>query len=187
LIAKGAFGDIFSSEDNTIIKLFRRQQVTHNSTEDASDHDVVLRAVWDAECAAYEMLAGRSELARYTPRYFGRLRISDVLNESGESVGEEYLLDCAYRLQRVPGRDVKVGWLQGEAIFPKVDAFLDLLNEIGIRHPYDSSVFVPGVETEFTVIDVATWDAMAELTDPLVLHGRLPNHVRARWGSPGAA
>jgi hypothetical protein len=107
--------------------------------------------------------------------------VVEVVDESGVNVSGEYLLDCAYRLQRVPGRDVKVGSLEG-TLFRRVDSYLDELYELGIRHPYDSSVFVPGLSAGFTVIDIATRDAMAEFTELLELHGTLPADVRARCG-----
>ena len=124
--------------------------------------------------------------ANLTP-YFGRLTISDVLDPVGNSLAASYLLDCGYRLALIPGKDEKAGLLQGHPLFGEIDTYLDSLSAIGIRHPYDCSVFIPGLANGFTVIDVASWDAMAELSLRFRMWGGCRIMLGPNEGSPPTA
>lgn len=187
LIGTGAFGDILRLDDGTVVKLFRRMEVTHDPIETPVDHEVVIRAVWDAEASAFELAAKTPGLGEYLVPFHGRCRITDVIDGTGQSIATRYVLDCGIRLAFVPGRAEKVAHMQKHPLFPEIDKYLDRLADSGIKSPYDGSVFVPGLNKPFTVIDVATWEAMAELTGALAMTGRLPDHIRARWGPPATA
>lgn len=182
LVGTGAFGDVFRVDDATVVKVFRKMRV-HDDPIEPTDNDVAIRAVWDSEACAYELAGKDAALARHLVPFHGRCRVTDVLDDAGRSIADRYLLDCGYLMSFVPGRAEKVPHLQDHPLFSEIDQYLDSLSDAGVRSPYDGSVFIPGLSQSFTVIDVATWDAMAELSYELSLHRRLPEWARQRWGS----
>ena len=180
----GGFADVFRISDTEVVKLFRRVQIVEAAIEEPQDHETVIRAVWDAECSAHEIAEFRSDLARHLVPYHGRVIVTDVLDSGGQSRGAEYVLDCGVRLALITGFEEKAGNLEGHTLFPIIDAYLDALNDAGIKAPWDSSVFIPGVGTEFTIIDVGTWEAFAVLSAALADSGRLPDTARKQWSKP---
>lgn len=183
LVGEGGYSHIFAYDADTVIKLFRRQRIVEGEIAEEGDHEVVLRAVFDAECSAYERLAQYPDLARFAPHFYGRVVVPDVLSPTGESIAASYLPDCAYRIQRIPGTDCKLGQLTGSALQSEIEKFLVALEVLGICYTCDGSVFVPGIGTPFMLIDFATWDAMADLANGLIANGRLTDASRARWAA----
>lgn len=183
-IGAGAFADVFRLSESAVLKLLRRMQVIEDPIEDPMDHETVIRAVWDAECTAHEIVASRPGLGRHLVPFFGRVAVSDVVDARGQSRGSDYVLDCGMQLAWLSGSEEKVGNLQAHPLFSRIDAYLDELNESGINAPWDSSVFIPGLESDFTVIDVGTWEALAELSAVLADVGRLPESARSKWAKP---
>jgi hypothetical protein len=187
LSSDGNFGDVFALGSDRAVKVLRRLKVTERPVEREDDHWVVLRALWDAECSAYELLRKDPELAAYIPDNFARVTVDDIVREDGASIADNYLLDCAFVMDRIFGHAEKLAHLYGTPAFDPIDQIVDKMIDAGVRSAADGSVFVPGKNAPFTIIDIATWEAIAELSDVLAKTGRLPEHVRARWGRPTAA
>ena len=181
-IGEGAFADVFRDQEGAAIKLFRRAASAADLVGTREDRDIIVRAVWESEVTAYERAAQRPGLGRYLAPYFGRRNVEAVYGADGEDISSRYILDCAYSVAFVPGEDRKMGELMDHPLFKDIDAYLDELRDSGICSPYDGSVFIPGLETPFTVIDVGTWEAAAELAYAITEKGALPDHIRARYG-----
>ncbi|MHB1095627.1 MAG: hypothetical protein ACYC3F_05600 [Gemmatimonadaceae bacterium] len=182
-IGEGAFADVSRDQEGAAVKLFRRADSTPDLLGTPEDRDIIVRAVWDAEVSAYERAALHPGLGRYLAPYFGRRNVAEVRGADGRDISNQYILDCAYSVAFVPGVDRKMGELMDHPLFRDIDSYLDELRESGICSPYDGSVFIPGLETPFTIIDVGTWEAAAELAYVITEKGSLPDHIRARYGA----
>src|SRR5262249_7098847 len=144
----------------------------------AQDHEIIVRAVWDSEVTAFERAAQQPALGRFLVPFFGPCRVSEVRDARGDDISSGYHLDCAYKVAFVPGEDRKIGQLMDHPLFPQIDAYVDELGESGIRSATDGSVFVPGLNAAFTLIDIGTWEAAAELTHALQERGSFPEHIK---------
>jgi hypothetical protein len=185
--SNGAFGDVFAFGPDRAIKVLRKVKVTEGPVSLESDHWVVLTAVWDAECSAYELLRTNPELSLYVPGNFARVQVDRIIDEDGRSLSEKYLLSCAFSMDRISGQAQKLGELYGTPGFDAIDAIVDRMISAGVKTVPDGSVFIPGKNAAFTIIDFGTWEAFGELSEILARTGRLPDHVRRRWALPSAA
>jgi hypothetical protein len=180
MIGHGAFADVIRRTDNTVVKIFRRQIVTHDPPLVPADNDVVIRATWDEECGCYELLASHPALEKYAAKYFGRVSVTEVLDERGESVLSDYVPDCAFELELVPGvaekiRNLSENWLN------LADSVFDRFATIGILKSYDGCAFVPGTRAELTLVDFSPMVRWTSLTDILADAGQLPQDIRERY------
>lgn len=180
MIGHGAFADVIRRTDNTVVKMFRRMIVTQDPPLVPADNDAVIRATWDEECGCYELLASHPELEKYAAKYFGRVSVTEVLDDRGKSVLSDYVPDCAFELEFVPGVAEKIIYLS-EDWRTRVDAVLDGFARIGIRRSNDGCAFVPGVRAELTLVDFSPMVEWTRLTDILADAGQLPQDIRERY------
>lgn len=185
LVGYGQFGDVFRSDESTVVKVFCREpNAPIPDVVAPADYPPIARGMWDAECRAYEYARDHPPLGRHLPGYHGRVSVEDIRGERGESVAGRYLLSCGYRVDLVPGNAVSMGFIidEGYPQFGTIDAYLDELNDVGIRHPYDCSIFLhPGERGDFTVIDIAMEDVLGNAVEQLSTNGRLSAAFRAKW------
>lgn len=181
LLSSGGFADIFVIPgDDQVVKLYRRQEVTPNKTQEQADHDIVIRAVFDAEASAYEHLQTVSNLREFAPAYFGRIVVTDVLGANSATVASQYILDCAFTMERLVGEDTKIAMIYGSQS-KTIGRLLTRFRAHGISYVLDTSCFLGSEPKPGKIIDFATWDAMASLSMELAEHGRLSDEVRARY------
>ena len=156
-------------------------RVVHDDESSDEDNWTVLRAVWDTECEAFEIVGRDPKLAQFMPDGFRRLNVAAVYDTSGQEISERFLLDCAYRMARIAGNDVKIG-----GVLEKKSPMAEVLGRFeraGVKHLWDGSVFIPGKDAYFTFIDIASDDVINVLTPILSATGKLPEWARQRWGS----
>ncbi len=94
----GATADVFNVE-GIAYKVFRSYGVAQTIQR--------IRDTFKSQIDAYRIAAGDSWLRQHTATYHGCLTIEDILNEDNESVRDLYVLDCCYRMELLPGNDVK--------------------------------------------------------------------------------
>lgn len=170
--------------DGSVLKAYRRQRHTSRPVEDWRDHEVLTRGFFEAEAVAYERLAQNAGLAVFTPKFMGRADPCQFPDLT-EPPQEGYVKDCALRLERIAGKDVKVSLLR-QPIRGEVETVLKRLrDDIEAGHVWDASCFVPGSRARFTLIDFATWDGFTDLQILLEERGRFTDEERAgfRWGT----
>lgn len=180
-IGGGAWADVFRDHDGAAVKLFRRTAAAPNLAGTMEERNTIIRAVWDSEVSAYERASQKPGLSRFLVPYFGRRVVAKVSDEEGVDISGEYLLDCAYSIAFVPGEARKIGELLEHPLFGQIDAYLDELCDAGICSTTDGSVFIPGLEAPFSLIDVGTWEAAADLAYAITAKGSLPDNIRARY------
>jgi len=94
----GATADVFNV-DGIAYKVFRVYGVANPIER--------VRARFESETAAYSRAAVDSWLQPHTATYHGATEIDDVLDESGQSVGSMYALNCCYRIELLTGDERK--------------------------------------------------------------------------------
>ena len=186
-IGSGQYADVFRISNEAVVKVFRRVGVAAAPLGDEHDHYVAIKVICEAECEAYDLATAHPRLSTFVPSGFQRIVVSDVLNERGLSIADQYVLDGAYQMEFILGTAVKSTHPAVASQWAAVDAILEEMREIGIEYVYDSSIFVPGSRAPFTVIDFARWDAAAEVQSWLSSSGRLPERFRKQWPPPDAA
>lgn len=181
-LASGAFADVLDMRDGTVVKAYRRQPHTSRPVEDWRDHEALTRGFFEAEAAAYERLSGHPELRVFAPRFLGRIDPAQI-SDLAEPPEEGYVRHCGFRLERIPGKDVKVSRLP-EPLRAEVEMILERLrDEVQAGHVWDASCFVPGSRSPFTLIDFATWDDFTDLQMLLEQQGCLSDEQRAELSS----
>ena len=181
VIGHGEFADVIRTDDGRVVKLFRRVDA-FDDLPNPADNETLIRVAWDEEAAHYELLQHTPELAVYAPEYFGRCVVAAVVDNGGSSVLSEYVPDCAFELEMVPGQAKKL-WDLPRDVQAQVNAVRDRLQLIGLRQTSDASVFVPGSRAEFTLIDFASLRNWLDLVHYVRQNRGLPQHVRQRWSS----
>jgi len=56
--------------------------------------------VFNAEVAAYEIIMINSHLQQHTPKFYGRVKVSKILDHTGVDVSNEYMLDFCYQIHK---------------------------------------------------------------------------------------
>lgn len=181
-LASGAFADVLDIGDGSVVKAYRRQQHTSRPVEDWRDHEALTRGFFEAEATTYERLSKHPDLAVFAPRFLGRIdpvAISDLAQPPERG----YVRHCGFRLERVPGQDIKVSRLP-EPLRDEVETILERLrDEVQAGHVWDASCFVPGIRFPFTLIDFATWDEFTDFQMLLKDQGRFNDEQRAQLPS----
>lgn len=158
-IQTGAYSDIFRSADGTkVFKLFINCSHPTNVSQwlTMPEHDKQRRDTFDTECDAYEIALKHPSILLHVPHFYGRVEISDVLDQEGNSVACHYLLDCCYAIEYLDGDDVKLGSYSDEDIPPHLRDFIMAMQAVGIAYVKDASVFMPDDAEGFKIIDFAT-------------------------------
>ncbi len=96
------------------------------------EHDRQRRDTFSAECDAYDIAMANPGIRRHVPDFFGRVEISDVLDENGISMAMNYLLDCCYSIEYVNGNEMKLGFYAEESCPPHVVELLRQMKTAGI-------------------------------------------------------
>jgi len=64
-------------------------------------------ATFHAQCRAYELASGDAYLRDHIPTFFGRQLIEDLIDENGQSLKRDYLLECCYAMEILTGEETK--------------------------------------------------------------------------------
>ena len=183
LIGRGASADVFDLGDNTVVKAYRRIRQTQGPVRNWDDHEFMSRQFFATEVRAYERLQARPDLAEYTPRFFGPIELSEYDLHSS-SPDEPLIPGCAFRLERIDGRDTKISQVPSP-LQQRIEAILeDIRDTVERIHVWDCSCFVPGPRTDFVVIDFGVWEDWADPQIYLDKHGVLPHDIRERFRVP---
>jgi hypothetical protein len=151
--AEGGFADLFNSPDaKTVYKLFRRFR--------ADPEGRGIRALFEAEKAAYVRAQEHEEIRVHVPSFYGNATIEEVRAQDGSSLSERYQLNCCYCLERVPGKGLKYGWLPDHAK-PAAEALAERFEAAGINHVRDADFFAWQTPHSMILVDIATYDVVA--------------------------
>ena len=178
-LARGAYADVFDIGDGTVAKVFRRTLHTHSPVVDWDDHDFLTRRLFATERAAYERLHSLPNLSTHIPQYFGVIDES-TFNSFPSSSGESFVAGCALRLERIPGRDIKIAFVPApiqQSIEALLEGIRDACRDINV---WDCSCFIPGPRSAFVVIDFAYWEGLSDVQVYLDEHKHLPEALRKK-------
>ena len=152
----GHFSDIFRSTDrSSLYKLFvgPRYQSKAYEPEDVERR----RNTFRSECAAYGIALQNANLSPHVPQCFAAVAVKDVLNTDGDSVGDQYLLDCCYSMEFIEGpAPIKIGACQSE--YEHLEQAVEAFKAAGILYMLDCCVFFSEQQSGFKFIDFATHD-----------------------------
>src|SRR5262245_15522941 len=113
--------------DGTVVKAFRRESQTSRPVEDWRDHEALTRGFFEAEASAYERLSHHAVLSISAPRFLGRIDPASIL-DLAQPPERGYVRDCGFRLEQIPGNDIKVSVL-AEPLHSEVAAILERLRD----------------------------------------------------------
>lgn len=137
---------------------------TGEQEQNAEAVDRYRNKVFELELAAYKISCESTTIARYTPSFFGQVKIDRVLDR-GNDVSHQYLLGCCYEMEFVDGSNSKLNViLQNDMRLQQVEAqyaislqqILVMFNTEGIRYTIDSTGIYG--EDRFVIVDFATED-----------------------------
>ena len=138
--------DIFRPDDAVRVyhKLFK------NLAADVKGR--AIRAMFGAECKAFELVLSCPDIAHYVPP-FKRVVAERVVDAEGRDVSNDYLLDCCY------SRGIAVGCETGSVAileYPWGKMLAARLEELGIDDWEDGSVFLNDDQSSGVLIDIST-------------------------------
>lgn len=179
-INRGAFATLFEVSSDVVVKLFRKKHLGNlDRPHDPRVAECIVRAVWDCECTAYEILKEDPYECQFVDHYLNRVQAADVIDSNGQTVALDYHLDCGYSMRRIAGEPTKWGVLKPALKLQATDMACRWA-KLGIRHLSDASVF--GDRTIKSIIDFATADKFDELEQYWHKHGDLPPIAIQTWG-----
>ena len=158
-IDTGAYSEVFRSADGErLFKLFINGKHPSNVSQGLThpDHDGQRRRTFAAECEAYEIAMSHPRIRRHVPQFYGRVEVNDVVDQRGNSVANDYLLDCCYSLEYVSGNERKLGVYVGGEHPQHLAELLKDMDAAGIGYLLDASVLMPEDSESFQIIDFAT-------------------------------
>ncbi|MEP6794924.1 MAG: hypothetical protein ABJB16_11400 [Saprospiraceae bacterium] len=171
IIGRGAFADIFfDSKKSRVYKLYKSyDHPSLNGTgkeECGQDRTNKYRkAVFTTEFQAYIGIQDNSILIRYTPSFYGSVKIGKVQHD-GQDLSNQYILDCCIEMECIDGISTKLNViLEDNTLKNNIEnefgfTFKDLLeefNKCGVLYTLDSSAIIN--EQSFKLIDFATIDS----------------------------
>jgi hypothetical protein len=179
---RGAFATLFAVSPDVVVKLFRKKQLGNlDRPHDPKVAECIVRAVWDCECKAYEILKEDPLECPLVDHYLNRVQATDVIDSKGQSVALDYHLDCGYSMSHIAGESTEWGELN-PTLRVQANEIAHRWARLGIRHMNDASVFVD--TTIKSIIDFATADKFDELEEYWHEHGDLPPEATRMWGPP---
>jgi hypothetical protein len=179
-INRGAFATLFEVSSDVVVKLFRKKHLGNlDRPHDPRVAECIVRAVWDCECMAYEILKENPYECQFVDHYLNRVQAADVIDSNGQTIALDYHLDCGYSMRRIVGEPTKWGVLKPALKLQATDMACRWA-KLGIRHLSDASVF--GDRTIKSIIDFATADKFDELERYWHEHGDLPPKAIHTWG-----
>lgn len=171
-VSRGAFATLFELSPDVVVKLFRKKYLGNlDRPHDPRVAECIVRAVWDCECRAYEILKENALECQFVDHYINRVKATDVIDSNGQSAAFEYHLDCGYSMRRIEGVPTKWGDLQ-PALSLQAMEMAWRWKKLGVHHLSDASVF--GEITIKSIIDFATEDNYDQLEQYWHEHGDLP-------------
>lgn len=175
----GDTADVFSLGNACVLKAFRRKAHSVHPVADWDEHDALTRAYFRAEVTTYERLQDLPELSLYVPQYYGHADPLQVLRDV-PNVEARYVGGCGILMEKIHGPAVKVSRLE-PAIQKEVKTILEEIRDRA-RAPnvWDSSCFLPGTRSPFTVIDFASWGGSLRYERILETGGTLSEQLRAQ-------
>ena len=111
------------------------------------------RKIFESQVAAFELVQGHPRLVHLTPAYYGRSSVASVVDEGGNDVSANYLSDCAYEMQLLPGPFYKIGDCVGSKNRSEIEA---AFRAVGVRFMNDADVMLDRAGEIIKVIDFAT-------------------------------
>lgn len=169
-IKRGAFALILiDSQISTAFKLFKSYDHpdlngTGKEQIGRQKENAYRQKIFETEREAYELTQESETLRKFTPKYFGSIKVDSVL-QNGKDVSNQYLLDCCLKIAFIEGDDYKLNSIRGNpnALNELQKKFqfdlsdlLDQFQIVGIRYTLDSSAIIN--DHEFKIIDFATED-----------------------------
>lgn len=166
ILATGGFADLIAVSDGSVAKAFRRQPHTHDPVRKWEHQEELTRAMYRSELTAYERLRDFPDLEVFAPRFFGPVAIAEL-----ELDATKYVKGCAFRMERILGRAVKIGLVDESKQVLVTDVLRRWRTEVGITCASDGSCFFPGSRSAFTIIDFSMRDVFAECEPLLAMNG----------------
>lgn len=126
--AEGGTAFIFADQDaGRVIKLFKTRGIPR---------EFIKMTCWSEE-KAYNLVQHSEALTQMVPRFYGRRRVTRVIDPDGDDLSGQFYLDLAYEIDLVPAANFKK-WLEmPEDIRGQLAA---LFSEVGIKHYADACV-----------------------------------------------
>lgn len=122
---QGAYAYVFFS-DGVATKIFKRR---HDLAEN------FVRMVFQSEVDAYQRVQIFPELQKITPKFYGPIRIENILdNVLGCPSATSLLADCAYQMEYIPAHFGKLGH------HPRCSEITEYFATAGINYLIDASV-----------------------------------------------
>lgn len=131
--------------DDRVLKIFYSKEIPPKH-----DH-AGTRRLFQSQCDAFEESSEDPILKIHIPLFYGQVDVEDVLNNDGQSIKEQYLLDCCYGLERLFGPDVKIPEAAGQ--YPHIADAVKRFTNRGIQ-THDACVFNPRDADSFKFIDI---------------------------------
>ena len=110
------------------------------------------REIFNRQCEAYNTAASFAFLAQHIPQFFGTVEVEDVISVNGESIKDDFLLDCCYVTELVEGVENKVTDAVVLEQYPHIGDERKRLENYRIR-TMDASVFNAQDTKKFKIID----------------------------------
>jgi hypothetical protein len=153
--ADGAFSDLFANQElGRAYKLFIGPR--HARKPYPESDETRRRKAFASECDAYNIVSGNGALKICAPLFYGTLVVTDVIGRAGDSVKDQYLLNCCYEMEFLIGPSpVKIGVCTSSG-WQHISDAQSAFWKAGIKHMTDCSVFFPEDTKKFKIIDFAT-------------------------------
>jgi hypothetical protein len=101
VLGKGAYAHVFQVADRAFKLFLRFPEFPSKQTEKGR------RETFISQCEAYQRASFDLRLRKHIADFYGACIIEDVLDSRGQSIKEEYLLDCCYVMKLLSGEDKK--------------------------------------------------------------------------------
>jgi hypothetical protein len=110
-----------------------------------------VKTLFESECEAYKRAAADAWLRHHTAAFYGSCAFEDIVDIEGNSVGDQYALDCSYGIELLFGSEGKL-YADGLQTFAHLQEARRRFRMKGID-VRDSSVFNYENAQEFKLID----------------------------------
>lgn len=146
LIGFGYYSSVFKdTKNNKAVKIFKNIE-TDKFIKFDDDINIytgidIRRKVYENEVAAYEEINNsQTDLIKYTPKYYGKIEISSILNTDGSDISNKYVLELNYVMDFISGNFEK--WSTVNIDAHKKQEIIKQFNLLKIKYFTDSSVFI---------------------------------------------
>lgn len=131
-IDEGFFGSVFCIKNNRVIKLFKLPETKKDEER--------YEKVFTSEIEAYEAIQSDSELKAITPKFFGTVKVCNVLDNEKNDLTSKYKTNCAYIMSYEKGKFIKIK----SPLVPKEEfnRIKKLFEKYGVEYIDDASVIL---------------------------------------------